>query len=134
MLEAQILTVLFPFNFYTSKAMNPIKLFFLPGPKPPSFSMISIIYNNKTTSFSISPNPIQNQTASFKVSGKAKNELLTLNIIDLQSKLVEQNYFHTDDYGNVDTELQLKKQRQKGTYIFELVSEQSKEYLKVASR
>ena len=97
------------------------------------FPVISVVYKNKHSDFSIGPNPIVNQSIRFKVSGKTKNELLKLNIIDLQGKLVETQQFRADMFGNVDTELQLRKQPSKRTYIFELVSKNHKEYLKVAS-
>ena len=97
------------------------------------FPVISVVYKNKHSDFSIGPNPIVNQSIRFKVSGKTKNELLKLNIIDLQGKLVETQQFRADMYGNVDTEVQLRKQQSKRTYIFELVSKNHKEYLKVAS-
>ena len=95
------------------------------------FPIISSVFANKNTSFSVSPNPVFNQSLKLRVSGKAKHELLELNIVDLQGKLVERNYFKTDDYGNFETEFQLKNQLQKRTYIFELVSGNQKEYLKV---
>ena len=97
------------------------------------FSAISVVYKNKNNRFSIGPNPIVNQSIRFKVSGKTKNELLQLNIIDLQGKLVETQQFRADMYGVIDTEVQLRKQLGKRTYIFELVSKNHKEYLKVAS-
>ena len=97
------------------------------------FPVISVVYKNRNSEFSIGPNPITNQSIRFKVSGKTKNELLKLNIIDLQGKLVETQQFRADMFGNVDTEVQLRKQPSKRTYIFELVSKNHKEYLKVAS-
>ena len=96
-----------------------------------SFPAISIISMNQDISFSISPNPVTNSFANLKVSQKAKNELLELNIIDLQGKLLQKKFFKTDDFGNVETEFELKNQVQKGTYIFELVSAHNREYLKV---
>ena len=98
------------------------------------FQIISALSNYTTTGFSISPNPVSNPSMKLKVSGKAKNELIELNIVDLQGRLVEQKFFKADDYGNVETEFQLKRQLQKGTYIFELISDGQKEYLKVMGK
>lgn len=98
------------------------------------FPVISVIFTNKANNFSISPNPVSSPLMKLKVSGKAKNELLELNIMDLQGRLVEQKIFKTDAYGNIETEIQLTKQLQKGTYIFELISGTRKEYLKVAGK
>ena len=98
------------------------------------FPIISVLHTSTAAGFSISPNPVSSPSLKLKASGKGKNERLELNIIDLQGKLVERKFFKTDDFGNVETEFQLKNQLQKGTYIFELVSENTKDYLKVAGQ
>lgn len=95
------------------------------------FPMISVVYTSRSNKFTISPNPIRNQNIKLKASGRGRNEQNQLNIIDLQGKLIEATKLISDNYGNLDIDLQLKNQLKKGTYIIELLSETHKEYLKV---
>lgn len=95
------------------------------------FPMISVVYNSENNKFTISPNPIRNQNIKLKASGRGRNEQNQLNIIDLQGKLIETKKLISDNYGNLDVDLQLNNKLIKGTYIIELLSETHKEYLKV---
>ena len=61
------------------------------------------------------------------------HELLELNIVDLQGRLVEKKQFKTDSFGSLEAEFQLDKPLKKGTYIFELAAKKNKKYLKVAA-
>ena len=95
------------------------------------FPMISVVYASDNNKFTISPNPIRNQNIKVKASSIGRNEQNQLNIIDLQGELIETIKLISDNYGNLDVDLQLKNQLKKGTYIIELLSETHKEYLKV---
>lgn len=97
------------------------------------FPIISVVHTSDKNNFTVSPNPIRNQNVKFKASGRGRNEKIQLNIIDLQGKLIETTKLISDNYGNLEVDLQLKNQLKKGTYIFEIVSETNKEYLKVVS-
>lgn len=96
------------------------------------FPIISAIFKNTSTEFSISPNPVSSPIMKLRVSGKTKNELLELNVINLQGALLEQKFFKTDNFGNAEAEFALKNPLQKGTYIFKIVSGRTKDYLKVS--
>lgn len=96
------------------------------------FPVISVFFDG-TMSFRIGPNPVIDSWVNLRTSGKADNELLQLNIIDSQGRLVENQQLKANYFGNVDYEIQLKNPLKQGIYIFELVSERRKEYIKVAA-
>lgn len=96
------------------------------------FPVVSVLLEGNK-SFSVGPNPVSGSCIKLKISEMGNHELLELNIVDLQGRLVEKKQFKTDSFGNVDTEIQLQKPLQKGTYIFELISGHNREYQKVAA-
>lgn len=96
------------------------------------FPVVSVFFEGKK-SFSVGPNPVSGATIKLKISEMGIYELLELNIVDLQGRLVEKKQFKTDSFGNVDTEIQLQKPLKKGTYIIELISEHNRSYQKVAA-
>ena len=96
------------------------------------FPVVSVLFEGNK-SFSVGPNPVSGSCIKLKISEMGNHELLELNIIDLQGRLVEKKQLKADSFGNVDTEIQLQKPLQKGTYVFELSSTQHKEYVKVAA-
>lgn len=96
------------------------------------FPVESVLFDGNKR-FIVSPNPIADSWFNLRISGKANNELLELNIIDLQGRLVENKQLKTDYLGNIDAEIQLKRPLKQGVYIVELVSAQRKEYLKVVA-
>lgn len=99
------------------------------------FTVISVLYTNGKANFSIYPNPITGRNSfHFSVEGRAKNEEVQLNIINLQGKIMEKIMLRSDQFGIIDQDIQLSSNLKKGSYIFELVSGKGKSYLKVISK
>jgi hypothetical protein len=96
------------------------------------FPLASVLFEG-TKSFTVGPNPISGSSLKLKISEMERNELLQLNIVDLQGRLVEQRPLKADSFGNVESDFQLDKPLQRGTYIFELVSARQRVYQKVAA-
>ncbi len=97
------------------------------------FPVVSVLFEGNKR-FSVYPNPVSDSYIKLIISKMENHELLELNIIDLQGRLVEKKQLKTDNFGNLDTEIHLQKPLQKGAYIFELASEHTREYLKVIAQ
>lgn len=96
------------------------------------FPVVSILIAGER-GFSLVSNPVSGSIIKLNICEMGNNELLELNIVDLQGRLVEKKQIKTDGCGNADAVIQLKKPLEKGTYIFELASERKREYQKVAA-
>lgn len=96
------------------------------------FPVVSVLFEGKK-SFRVGPNPVNGSNFKLIASQMGNQEIVELNIIDLQGRLVERKQIRTDNFGNVDTEIQLQKPLRKGTYFFKLTSPSRKEYIKVAA-
>ncbi len=72
--------------------------------------------------FSVYPNPLKGQTFQLKASGKKSNEMLTLNIYNLQGRLIFSRAVTADHFGYVQSDIDLGFAPDKGTYIAELIS------------
>lgn len=95
------------------------------------FPAISLLYSN-SKNISVYPNPIDGQSARLRATGKQSNAPVIMNIYDLQGKIVLQKSFTTDSFGNLDKELVLEDALEKGTYILELSTSNSKDYVKIS--
>lgn len=86
------------------------------------FPLISVLFDPGKSIFTISPNPLESQVFKLKATGFGVSEQAELNILDLKGNHIEQKQIYTDQFGNIDAEVQLSKQLKKGTYILELIS------------
>ena len=81
----------------------------------------------------IYPNPLRGNTIQLRTSGKQKGEAMTLRIINLQGRLVKEQYINADAFGNVDLQIDVNNLHRNGTYIVELISKSDTEFVKVFS-
>lgn len=94
------------------------------------FPVVSVLFEGNK-GFGVYPNPVSDSYMKLIISKMGNHELLELNIIDLQGKLVENIQLKTDNFGNLESEIHLQNPLQKGAYIFELISPNNKDYVKV---
>lgn len=95
------------------------------------FPLISVLFNPDDKGLSVYPNPVSGSIMTLQTAGKLQNEIITLRILDLQGKLMNEQTIVADRFGNVDLQINLKELQKKNTYIFNLVSASESEVVKV---
>jgi len=95
-----------------------------------TFPTINILFTSES-SLSVYPNPVLGQDLKIRSTGYLKNEILQLVIYNLQGEKIAHFEKSADVFGNLESELQLNRDWQKGVFILEVSSAKGKEFLKL---
>ncbi len=93
------------------------------------FPVISTIYTSNKN-IEIYPNPVRDYI-SIKASGKSPNEEISLNIYNIQGNLLFKKRCMTDTFGNLYERILMDKAFEKGMYLIELKSSNTRDIIKV---
>lgn len=95
------------------------------------FPMVSVLFAPDNNRLSIYPNPLYGNFMQLKVSGKQRNESITLRILDLQGRLMSEQSMLADEFGNIDRQIDVSNLQVKNTYIVNLISTAQNEFAKL---